>query len=319
MPPSDSSAVKHPDRVAYLALAAVCFFWGTTYLGIRIAIEDIPPLYLIASRYVISGGILVIAAAISGATFPQGRQLLYTTVCGAICIGIGNGFLALAEKSVPSSFAALILTSSPFWMVGLDALLPGGIRPLVSTVGGLLVGLTGVAFLVVPALLREGFGGRTIAGFGLLEISAIGWVLGALLQKRVVTDAHPLVVGAVQQLAAGLAVFVPAAIFETAPHSIGVRSGFAVAYLVVFGSLIGFSSFIYSMTKLPVAIVSIYTFINPIVAVFLGFLFFREPFGWRELIAMLITFAGVALVRWSESTRTPKPAPVPDSALSETS
>ncbi len=310
---------KHPERTVYIALGAVCFFWGTTYLGIRIAIEDIPPLYLIASRYVISGGILVALAALRGAAFPRGRALLYTAIYGAICIGVGNGFLAIAEKYVPSGLAALFYTSSPFWMVGIDALLPGGKRPLLSTVGGLVIGLLGVAFLVVPSLLKEGLGGRTVSGFALLEISALGWVLGALLQKRVVTVAHPLVVGAVQQLAAGLAVFVPAMAFEKAPHSIGWHSGLAVGYLVIFGSLIGFSSFIYSMAKLPVAIVSIYTFVNPIVAVLLGSLLYGEAFGARELIAMLIIFAGVALVRWSESERGRNPENLPELPVTEVS
>jgi len=129
-------------------------------------------------------------------------------------------------------------------------------------------------------------------------------VAGSLLQKRVETRANSFVTGAVQQFAAGIAMFIPASIFEKMPHAIGLRSGLAVAYLVVFGSLIGFSSYIYAVAKLPVAIVSIYYFINPIVAVWLGFLFFREPFGGREAIAMLIIFVGIALVRWSESFRT---------------
>lgn len=291
------------SRSAYLALAAVCIFWGTTYLGIRIALENLPPLYLIAIRYMISGSVLLIAAALARVTLPRGRELLLTAICGIICIGIGNGFLAIAEEYVPSGLAALFYTTAPFWMVGIDALLPGGKRPQLSTVGGLLIGLLGVTFLVLPAALHEGFGGVVIPGFLLLQISSIGWVGGSLLQKRVETRANSFVTGAVQQLAAGISMFVPASIFEKMPHAIGLRSGLAVAYLVVFGSLIGFSAYSYSVAKLPVAIVSIYFFINPIVAVWLGFLFFREPFGPRELIAMIIIFAGIALVRWSEFSR----------------
>jgi drug/metabolite transporter (DMT)-like permease len=97
--------------------------------------------------------------------------------------------------------------------------------------------------------------------------------------------------------------FVPALLFEQPPHAVTTRSAMAVSYLVIFGSLVGFSAFIYSVAKLPVAIVSIYTFVNPIVAVVLGWLAFREAFGMRELIAMLVVFTGIALVRWSESTR----------------
>jgi drug/metabolite transporter (DMT)-like permease len=281
----------------------VCLFWGTTYLGIRIALEGLPPLYLIAIRYVISGSVLLIAAALTGVILPRGRELLLTALCGVICIGVGNGFLAIAEEYIPSGLAALFYTTAPFWMVGIDALLPGGKRPRFLTVGGLLIGLFGVAFLVMPVALQEGFGSKIFSGFLLLQISSAGWVLGSLLQKRVERRASLFVTGAVQQLAAGVALFIPAGIFEKLPQVISLRSGWAVAYLVVFGSVIGFSSYIYAVANLPVAIVSIYYFVNPIVAVWLGFLFFREPFGSRELISMLIIFAGIALVRWSESSR----------------
>ena len=300
-------------RIAYAALAAVCFFWGTTYLGIRIGLESLPPFYLMGIRYTISGAILLAFAALGRFPLPRGRELLYTAGCGVICIGIGNGCLALAELLIPSGLAALFYTTAPFWMIGVDAFLPGGRSPYASTLGGLAVGLLGVTFLVWPAALREGFRGHTVSGFLLLQLSAFGWVLGALLQKRVKTRSLPFINGAVQQLAAGLAMLVPAALFEKLPHAVSSRSEFAVAYLVVFGSFVGFSSFIYSMTHLPVAIVSIYTFVNPVVAILLGRLFFREPFGPRELFAMLIIFGGIALVRWSEAARRiPLAVPAPD-------
>ncbi|HEY7209691.1 MAG TPA: EamA family transporter [Bryobacteraceae bacterium] len=290
-----------PGRLAYGALAAVCLFWGTTYLGIRIALETLPPLYLIAIRYTISGSILLLAARLGRFRLPSGPELLQTAACGVICIGIGNGCLAIAELLIPSGLAAVFYTTAPFWMVGMDALLPHGKRPLPMTVGGLVIGVAGVIFLVYPAALHEGLRGHTFSGFLLLQVSAVGWTLGALLQKRVRTTALPFVSGAVQQLAAGLATFIPAALFEKMPHAVSLRSELAVAYLVVFGSLVGFSAFIYSMTHLPVAIVSIYTFVNPVVAILLGWLFFREPFGTRELAAMLIIFGGIAVVRWSEA------------------
>jgi drug/metabolite transporter (DMT)-like permease len=251
---------------------------------------------------VISGSILLLAAMFGGLAIPRDRELWLTAVCGIICIGVGNGFLALAETYVPSGLAALFYTTAPFWMVGIDALLPHGKRPLAATVGGLLVGLSGVVYLIYPAAIGEGFHGKTVAGFVLLQISAAGWVSGSLLQKRVHSRAMPFVSGAVQQLAAGLAMFVPAALLEQLPHHIDARPVYAIAYLVTFGSIIGYSSFIYSMARLPIALVSIYTFVNPVVAVLLGWLFFREPFGWRGVIAMAVIFAGIALVRRSEAS-----------------
>ena len=289
------------SKSAYAALACVCFFWGTTYLGIRISVEALPPFYLIAIRYSISGGILLAAAALSGVPLPRGRELVQTAACGIVAVGIGNGALASAETWVPSGLTALIYTTCPFWMTGIDALLPGGKAPRSATVGGLLVGVTGVLILVAPAAIREGLGGRSVAGFLVIQLSVIGWVTGALLQKRVPMRASPVVAGAVQQFAAGVAMFVPAAIFEKAPAMLPTRNALAVAYLIVFGSLLGYSCFIFAMSRLSAALVSIYTFVNPVVAVGLGWVFFREPFGWRELSAMLVIFAGVILVQRSES------------------
>jgi drug/metabolite transporter (DMT)-like permease len=299
---ANGAQLQH-DRLAYSALAVVCFFWGTTYLGIRIALETLPPVYLIAIRYTISGGILLVAAALGGFRLPRGRELFYTAICGIICIGIGNTLLAIAELLIPSGLAALFYTTGPFWMIGIDALLPQGKRPLISTLAGLSVGLVGVAFLVLPAAKHEGLRGNTLSGFLLLQLAAAGWVLGSLLQKRVPARCPPFVSGAVQQLAAGLALFLPAVKFEKLPHTVSLRSELAIGYLVVFGSIVGYTAFIYSMTHLPVALVSIYSFVNPAVAILLGWLFFREPFGFRELAAMLVIFIGIALVRWSEASR----------------
>jgi drug/metabolite transporter (DMT)-like permease len=258
---------------------------------------------MISIRYIISGAILLVAAALGGATLPRGRELVYTAICGIICIGTGNGLLAIVEQWIPSGLAALFYSTSPFWMVGIDALLPGGHRPRASTVTGLLVGLAGVIYLVLPAVQGEGITGRTLVGFLLLQISGVGWALGSLLQKRVHSRTAPFISGAVQQLAAGLAVGAPALLFEKFPHTVSLRSELAVVYLVIFGSIVGFSSFIYSMARLPVALVSIYTFVNPIVAVCLGRWLVREPFGYRELIAMAIIFAGIVLIRCSEMNR----------------
>jgi drug/metabolite transporter (DMT)-like permease len=301
-----------PNRLAYLALASVSFFWGTTYLGIRISLEGLPPFYLIAIRYVISGGLLLVAAALGGMTIPRGRELWLTSVCGVLCIAFGNGCLAVSETMIPSGTAALFYTTTPFWMVGIDALLPSGKKPLRNTIYGLLLGLFGVMYLIYPDFIREGLGGKTLIGFLLLQLGALGWVFGALLQKRIPSEATPMISGAVQQLAAGLFMFAPALLFEKLPHTIAARPVYAVLYLVVFGSIVGYSSFIYSVAKLPVALMSIYTFVNPIVAVFLGWLFFREPFGTRGVIAMAIIFLGIAVVRWSESRGHKQSLPVLD-------
>jgi drug/metabolite transporter (DMT)-like permease len=151
--------------------------------------------------------------------------------------------------------------------------------------------------------MHEGMSGNTWPGFLLIQLSAAGWTFGSLLQKRVHSHAPPFVSGAVQQFAAGIAFIVSGASFEKMPAVVGTRATLAVAYLVVFGSIVGYSAFIYVVKNLPVAIASTYYFVNPLVAVSLGWLFFREPFGMRSAIAMLIVFAGIGIVRWSERAK----------------
>jgi len=297
---------RQAHRIAYLALAAVCFFWGTTYLAIRISIETIPFAYMLGIRYVLSGGILLLVAKMSGIAIPRGRELWLTALCGVVGIGTGNGFLALAEYRIPSGTAALFYTTAPFWMVGLDAFLPHGKRPLAATIIGLFVGVFGVAYMIYPAAMHEGLGGKTWPGFLLIQLSAAGWSIGSLLQKRVHSHAPPFVSGAVQQFAVGVAMFIGGVSFERMPAVVGTRATLAIIYLVIFGSIIGYSAFIYVVKTLPIAIASIYYFVNPIVAVLLGWFFFREPFGVRAAVAMLIIFAGIGIVRWSERAKAEK-------------
>src|SRR5262245_19992863 len=142
---------NHPHFKAYLALAAVCFFWGTTFLAIRMALEVLAPPALIALRYTISGTVLLIAARLANTQLPSGTELLYTALFGVILIGIGNGCLAFAELWIPSGLAALFITTSPFWMVGMEALIPGGERLHAPTILGMLVGLAGTLLLVAPS------------------------------------------------------------------------------------------------------------------------------------------------------------------------
>lgn len=299
---------RHPHFQAYLALAAVCFFWGTTYLGIRIAIESMAPQVLMAVRYTISGIIMLVAAYLSKAHMPSGRELWYTVLYGVMIIGGGTGCLAFAELWVPSGLASVFITLSPFWLIGIDALIPGGERLHGPTILAMLVGFAGTTLLVAPEIMSEGFGGPIVRGFLLIELGSAGWCLGSILQRRHQTKAHPVVSGAVQQLATGLAFAIPALLAKPHPSTWSARSIGAVAYLVVFGSIVGYSAYIFALDRLPVSVVSIYNYVNPVIAVFLGWLFFREHFGLQELIAMLIIFAGVALVKRYSMPPAPKPA-----------
>jgi len=305
---------RHAQFAATLALAAVCFFWGTTYLGIRIADESMHPAVLLSLRYTISGGLLLIAARAAKAHLPSGRELFYTALFGIVIIGIGNGALAFAEVVVPSGLAALFYTTTPFWMIGVEALIPGGDRLHGPTIAGMLVGLFGTVLLVAPSAINEGYQGPLLRGFLLLQLGGAAWALGSILQRRHTTKAHPVVSGAVQQLATGIAYIVPALLTHPDPSAWSHRSVAAMLYLVVFGSIVGYSAFIFALDRLPVSLVSIYNYVNPVVALFLGWWFYREHIGIREVIAMLIIFAGVALVRRYARSSARVPVPVSESS-----
>ena len=215
----------------------------------------------------------------------------------------GRGALVLAETWIPSGMAALIITVSPFWMVGLNALLPPREPLHPPTLLGMAIGLAGAVLLVGPGALQGGAAGAAmLKGALILQLGCVSWSLGSLLQKRLPTRSHPIVSGGIQQLAAGLA-FLPAALLWPGEIHFSPRGLGALVYLVIFGSIIGYSSYIVALERLPVAVVSIYNYINPVVAVALGWLFYREPFGLREAAAMLVIFTGVALVKRMQDSR----------------
>ncbi len=261
------------------------------------ALETFSPVALMAIRYTISGGAMLIVARAMGAHLPRGRELWQTALFGVFALGIGTGTLSWSELTIPSGLAALFCTTSPFWMVGIEALMPEGEPLHVPTILGMLVGLGGVVFLVA----RTAFSAKSptpamVTAFVLLQLGLGAWAVGAILQRKQVSRAHPFVSGAVQQFATGIVFLIATLIFHPrmtwTPRGIG-----AVAYLAMFGGIVGYSAFVYSMAHLPVAIASLYNYVNPLVAVVLGWIFFREPFGWLECFAMVMIFTGVAIVK----------------------
>lgn len=264
------------------------------------ALESFSPVELVCFRYLTSGTLMLIVAAAAGWHIPRGRELWLTAGYGIVTLGIGNGCLAFSEQWVPSGLAALFVTTSPFWLVGTEALAPRGEPLHAPTIRGMLVGVAGVAFLVAPAAADFHANPRVLGAFLLLQFGCAGWAVGSIGQRKTVSRAHPFVSGAVQQLATGIVYAVPAAVRHDAIHW-SARGIGAVIYLMIFGSIIGYSAYVFAMDRLPVAVASIYTYVNPIVAVVLGWLLYHEPFGVREAIAMAVIFAGVAMVKRASS------------------
>jgi drug/metabolite transporter (DMT)-like permease len=281
----------------YLALGAVCFFWGTTYVGIRMALESFPPLALVAIRFLLAGTLILLFARLRRWYIPRGPELASNFFTGLLLLGIGNSSLVFAEVFIPSGLAGLIITISPFWLVGLEALLPGGERLRLPVIAGMSVGLLGASLLFTNDLAGHAVDRRILTGFLLLQFGMLAWSFGSIYQRRRPGKAHPVIAAGAQQIGAGLAL-VPFA-FIVPEHAIhwSARGAAALLYLVCFGSIVGYSAYSYALDRLPVAILSIYPYINAIVAVTLGRLFYREPFGLKEAAAMIVIFAGVALVK----------------------
>ncbi len=304
MTASSSATYSGTSRLkSYGSLAAVSWLWGTTYLAIRIGNETLPVAFFLSARFLLSGAVMVITCRGRRAYLPHGRELVETMLAGVMTLGVGNGCLILAEHYIPSGIAALFVATTPFWMVGIESLFPGGEPIHKPTLAGLAVGFTGCALLLGPELVHSGFASNYWKGFLAVQVGAFGWSLGSVYNRNRPRQAHSFVNGAFQQLGAGLAAVPLALALHNGPILWTGRSAGAFFYLVVFGSILGFSAFVYALDHLPLSIATLYSYINPVVAAWLGWLFYREPFGAREAAAMGVIFLGIALVKMQSGRR----------------
>jgi len=285
---------------AYGAFAAICIFWGTTYLGIKVALETVPPFLIGGLRFTLAGLVLAVALRLSGRPWPSVRTAPIFLTTGTLMLGFGNGGVVWAEQYMASGLVAVLVASTPFWMVGLDSLLSGGEALTRRTVGGLLVGFSGIVLLVWPDLMRAvtmttGYG--WIGGLIATQLACLGWALGSTFSKRHPGAADPLTSAAFQMLAGGLVLLTAAAVTgEFGQVAWSTRSVLAMAYLFVAGSLIGFVAYTYALTHLPISVVSLYPYVNPIVAVLLGTWLLHEPISWRIVAAIGVILGGSAIV-----------------------
>jgi drug/metabolite transporter (DMT)-like permease len=282
------------------AWAAVCFFWGTTYLAIRVGLETLPPLLFGGLRFLTAGALLfVIVRVWMGARLPRGREWFDQAVVGLALLGVGNGLVVWAEQWVPSGLAALLVASSPFWVMGVERFLREGERLQGRAVAGLLIGFGGLALLVAPSLYgTTAAGGSFIWGMLALQGACASWSIGSVYSKHHPTGVAPLMGAAIQMLVAGLVLTLIGVGFGEARalHFSG-RSFAAFVYLIVFGSIVAYGSYTYAVQKLPLSLVSTYSYINPVIAVLLGWMVLGEQFGWRVMMAMLIILSGVMMVK----------------------
>ena len=285
-------------RRAYLAWIAVCLIWGTTYLAIRIALETIPPFLMAASRWLVASSLILVVLKARGERLPPPATWGPLALLGLLLLGFGNGGVVWAERTVPSGLTAVLVATSPFWMVGVEALMPDGEPFTAHRAIGLLVGFGGIALLVWPEI-RLGEAGRGfLGGVVASQVACLGWAVGSAYTRRHARHENVLATAAFEMLFGGLFLLAAGLLRrEVAAVAFSARSAGALAYLTFVGAIGGFGAYVYALKHLPVATVSLYAYVNPVIAVILGTLVLREPFGVRTAAAAAIVLVGMAIVQ----------------------
>jgi drug/metabolite transporter (DMT)-like permease len=292
----------------WAALGAVYVVWGSTYLAIRVTVRTIPPLLSASTRFLIAGALLYAWAISRGerkTDRPRAVHWRSAAIIGAAMLFGGNGLVSLAEQTVPSSLAALLLATIPLWMVLIRGLVLRE-RVIWREVAGLLIGFGGIVLLVDPF----GGGHTDLVGVGLLLLAALSWASGSLFARRAPLPGRPLVGTAMQMLAGGVVLAVVGmASGELGDLELAAVSGeslLGLAYLIVFGSWVGFAAYVWLLRSARTSLVSTYAYVNPVVAVFLGWAILGEVITLRTLVAGGVIVAAVALIVSAQGRRAAK-------------
>jgi drug/metabolite transporter (DMT)-like permease len=297
--------------LAWAAWATICVVWGTTYLAIRVALETVPVTLVAGLRWMAAGLILAAFAAATGRRLPGPAFWPGLALLGFLMNVIGNGLVVWAEQYVASGLTAVIIASVPFWTVGIEAALPRGERLRAGTLAGLALGFAGIIVLVWPEVWSGGERGRElIAGIVAIQVACLGWALGTAYTRRHPSSSDPLAAATVQMLLSGVMLLgLASAAGEWEALHFSPRSLAAMIYLTVAGSTIAYTAYVYAIQHLPISTVSLYAYINPIIAVLLGALLLAEPLTARIAVAAALVLAGIAVVRGVQSSGVAPAAP----------
>ena len=291
--------MKRERGLAIAAFATVCIVWGTTYLAIRVAVETIPPFLLTAMRFVIGGTVILMIAGRRGERIPRdSRTLANLALIGFLMITVGNLAVVWAEQWVPSGMAALFVATAPFWMAIIEMFRSGGERLDGRGAIGMLIGFGGVAMLVAP----KGSGGHYdmhfVIGALVTQLGSMCWQLGSVRGKYYLKDVPLMASASLQMLFGGIICGVIGFIIgEPARLSFTPRTTFALAYLTIMGSIIAYSAYVYALAHIRTTKLSLYAYVNPVIAVIAGWLILHEELTWISVLAMCVILIGVALVQ----------------------
>lgn len=297
-------ADTHSDRrLAWLAWVTICLVWGTTYLAIRVALETIPVFLVAGLRWMTAGVLLTAVTLARGRPLPPVSQWGALALLGFLMNVLGNGFVVWAEQYVASGLTAVIIASVPFWSVGFEALLPGGERLRGGTLLALAVGFAGIVVLVWPEMSVGGQAGAAMfGGVVAIQIACAGWALGTSYARRHPSATDPVAASAIQMLASGTMLLSVATLTgEWSALHFTTRSLGALIYLTLAGSVVAYTAYLYTVAHLPLTTVSLYAYINPLIAVLLGAALLDEPLSPRIAVASLLVLGGMALLRRVQS------------------
>lgn len=291
--------MKSDRALAYAAFGVVCTVWGTTYLAIRIAVSTIPPMLLTGIRYVVAGLILLAISRLRGDAIPRDRHSLgNVSLVGLLMVAGGNFSVIWAEQWVPSGIAALLVATSPFWAAIMERLRANGERLTLRKTAGMIVGFVGVAMLAAPGSTSGKLDPHFVAGALAIQAGALAWQYGTLRGKHHLGGIAPLMSSALQMLVGGAIILVAGlATGEVSRFSLTPRTLAALAYLTLFGSVLAYTSYVYALKHMKTTTMSMYAYVNPVIAVIVGWLILSERLTWVSITAMCVILGGVALVQ----------------------
>lgn len=283
-----------------IALGAVYLIWGSTYLAIRFAIETIPPFLMAGARYATAGLLLYGWSRLRGAPRPRLVHWRSALMLGAALLLVGNGGVVWAEQRVSSGLVALLICTEPLWIVLLVWLRSRQEKPSPRAIAGMALGFAGLLILLRPGSGVGGVGGVDPVGAVAVLIASLSWAWGSLQGQRARLPESPLLSTGMQMLCGGglqlLAATVLGEPWRFAPAQVSARSLLALGYLIVFGAIVAFTAYVWLMKSAPPVLVSTYAYVNPVVAVFLGWAFAGEPITRTTLIAAAVILTGVVLI-----------------------
>ncbi len=301
-----STSPKNASKALVVtAFAALYIIWGSTYLAILIAVKSIPPFLMAGSRFIIAGLILYTWCRIKGQPTPDIKSIGKISFSGILLLFVGNSGLVWVEQYLPSGFAAIVIATVPLWFVILDKRQWKFHFANKQIIVGLLIGFAGVLSLFTGnSGLHFWENKLQLISFIVLVIGSISWATGSLYAKYTPSNGSTGMKAAIQMLAAGVVSFITGVgsgeLQQFAWSNVSTDAILAVLYLITFGSLIGYMSFVWLMTVRPPSLVGTYAYVNPVVAVFLGWLFANEEITWHQVIALIIILTGVIIVNLSK-------------------